>query len=385
MTAATRGSAASSRVGAGYDVVVVGAGVAGAALAESLVARSDCSVLVCEAGEVPGLHSSGRSVAVFDPLYGNADVQALTAASRDRLGRGVLDDGTLLVPRDLIEVAGPGEVSQLEEAFPPGTAGIERLDAAALLAAFPAVRPGALVAGAAHVDAADLDVGRLHGDLLTSARRGGAVVVLGAPVRGFARTPSGRWRLDVDGALVEADVVVDAAGAWADDVARRAGAAPRGITPLRRTVGVVPRPDPSAAGWAMLAHIGSGWYVKPDGATLLVSPADAVPVAAGDPRADELELARAIEAVNEATTLQVRRVSRTWAGLRTYAPDERPLIGFDPDVEGFFWHAAFGGFGLQVALAAGRLAADLLLRQVPHLDPRAYAPSRLVATECAHA
>lgn len=380
MTAAARGSTRAGQVGAGYDVVVVGAGVAGAALAESLAARSDLSVLVCEAGDAPGLHSSGRSVAVVDPLYGNADVQVLSAASRDRLDRGVLDDGTLLSPRDLIEVARPGEEELLDAAFPPGSPGISRLDADDLVLAFPAVRLGALVAGLAHLDGADLDVGRLHADLLTSARRGGVTLVLGTPVRALIRSPAGRWRVDLGDRSVEAGVVVDAAGAWADDVARMAGAAPLGITPLRRTVGVVPRPDATASGWAMLAHVGSRWYVKPDGASLLLSPADAVPVDAGDPRADEVELARAIEEVNEVTTLEVRRITRTWAGLRTYAPDERPLIGFDADVEGFFWQAAFGGFGLQTCLAAGRLAADLVLGQEPHLDPRPFAPSRLDGT-----
>ncbi len=362
-----------------FDVVVVGAGVAGSALAESLVTLSDVSVLVCDAAPLPGAHSSGRSVAVFDPLYGNPSVQVLTAASRSRLESGILGEGSLLAARDLIHVATTERLRLLDDAFPLGTHGAERLDERELISAFPALRPGALAQGVRHLGGADLDVDRLHQGLIASARQAGASVELSARVNSFEWQGSG-WSLQIGGGAVHCGVVVDAAGGWADDVAVAAGAAPRGAVAHRRSVGVARAVDLHVAQWAMLADIGSGWYIKPDGAAVLLSPADATPVPPGDPKADELELARAIDAINAVTTLDVRSLSRTWAGLRTYTADETPLIGPDPDVPSLFWHAAFGGFGLQVSVAAGRLAAEMILGVDPHLDPAPYAPSRLEPT-----
>ena len=361
------------------DVLVIGAGVAGAAVAESLVRRSDRSVAVLEAAAVPGLHSSGRSVAVFDPLYGDDTVRALSAASRPMLESGL--DGTqesLLSPRELVLVATADQQATIDARYPAGTPGVARLGESEVRALFPALRSGAIASAALHLDGADLDVARLHEGLLSRARRAGAQVLLRHPVRSIRPAAGGGWVVEAGDETVRAATVVNAAGAWADEVAHLAGARPLGVTPLRRSVGVARSTEPASSRWAMLVDVDMRWYVKPDGGTFLLSPADATAVSPGDPRPDEEELARAIDAVNEATTLGVRSLTRAWAGLRTYARDERPVIGFDPVVPDFFWHAAFGGFGLQVAPASGAVAADLILGRPTDLPSAPYAPARLL-------
>jgi D-arginine dehydrogenase len=359
-------------------VLVIGAGVAGSAIAESLASSTDARICIVEAAHTPGLHSSGRSVAVFDPLYGDTSVQALSSASRPVLESGLDGHGpSLLSPRDLILVAKPAQLNSLIEKYPIGRTGIERLGEDDLLAHFPALRPGTLESGVLHVGGADLDVARLHDGLLTAARQNGVQVLLTLPLLSLARKPGGGWLAVAGTDQIHAATVVNAAGAWADHVAGMAGASPLGVIPHQRSVGVSTSTLPGSSRWAMIVDVDMGWYIKPDAGSFLLSPADATSVGAGDPRADELELARAIEAINNTTTLAVRSLTRTWAGLRTYTADERPIIGFDPHVPDFFWHAAFGGFGLQVAPAAGRLGADLLAGRDPALDASPYSPSRL--------
>jgi D-arginine dehydrogenase len=361
-----------------YDVLVVGAGVAGAAIAESLASSSDARIGIVEAAPTPGLHSSGRSVAVFDPLYGDEFVQALSAASRPVLEGGLDGHGpSLLSPRDLILVGTPAQAESLDEKYPIGMCGIDRLGEDELQARFPALCPGTVLSGVRHRGGADLDVARLHEGLLASARRGGVDVLLGHSLDSLAPASGSGWWATVGAEQFHVGTLVNAAGAWADHVATLAGAAPLGVVAHRRSVGVATSRFPSSSQWAMIVDVDMGWYIRPDAGSFLLSPADATPVGPGDPRPDELELARAIEAINETTTLAVRSLTRTWAGLRTYTADERPIIGFDPHVPDFFWHAAFGGFGLQVAPAAGRLGADLLAGRATALDPSPYSPARL--------
>lgn len=361
-----------------YDVLVVGAGVAGAAIAESLASSTDARIGIVEAAPTPGLHSSGRSVAVFDPLYGDEFVRTLSAASRPVLEGGLDGHGpSLLSPRDLILVATPAQAESLDEKYPAGMTGIDRLGEGELQARFPPLRPGTALSGVRHRGGADLDVARLHEGLLTSARRRGVDVLLNHPLRGLTPARGSGWDAQVGEQQVHADRVVNAAGAWADHVAGLAGAATLGVVAHRRSVGVATSRFPDSSQWAMIVDVNMGWYIKPDAGSFLLSPADATPVGPGDPRPDELELARAIDVINDTTTLAVRSLTRTWAGLRTYTADERPIIGFDPQVPDFFWHAAFGGFGLQVAPAAGQLGADLLAGRGTALDASPYSPARL--------
>lgn len=360
-----------------YDVLVVGAGVAGAAIAESLAASTDARIGIVEAAPTPGLHSSGRSVAVFDPLYGDAFVQALSSASRLALEEGL--DGSspsLLSPRDLIVVATAAQPGALEERYPAGSSGIERLGEGEVRERFPALRAGCVLAGVRHRGGADLDVARLHQGLLASARRGGVDVLLNHSLDALAPDEGTGWLARVGPEQIRTSILVNAAGAWADHVAALAGAEPLGVIAHRRSVGVAASTHEDSSRWAMIVDVDMDWYVKPDAGSFLLSPADATPVRPGDPRPDEWELARAIEVINDTTTLAVRSLTRTWAGLRTYTADERPIIGFDARVPGFFWHAAFGGFGLQVAPAAGALGADLVAGRIPLMDPAPYAPTR---------
>jgi D-arginine dehydrogenase len=366
--------------GRSVDVVVVGAGVAGAAVAESLVLLSDSTVIVAEAASVPGLHSSGRSVSVFDPLYGDASVRVLSDASRPRLEAGLADGRSLLDSRELIMLVRADQEASATALYPEGTAGVDRLTEDQLRGAFPALRGGRFVGGISHRGGADLDVDRLHQGLLTAARRAGASVLTDHPVIALAPQRQGGWRVQIGNDIVHATTVVNAAGAWADHVGTLAGSPPPGIVPYRRSVGVATSPVHASSRWPMIVDIDMRWYLKPDGGSFLISPAEATAVPPGDPRPDELEMARCIDAINEATTLGIRSLTRTWAGLRCYTADERPIIGFDDAGHGLFWHAGFGGFGIQVAPAAGRLAAQLILGHEPDIDPMPYRPDRFAET-----
>ena len=204
----------------------------------------------------------------------------------------------------------------------------------------------------------EIDVHGLHQGYVRGLRARGASTVVGAAV-GAATRSNGVWTVTMtDGRTVEAGVVVNAAGAWADRVAGCFGAAPVGLRALRRTAFMVDAPAGAAA--PMIADIDDAFYVKPDAGKLLCSPADETPQEPGDARPDEVEIARAIDAINEVTTLDVRHVRSSWAGLRNFVADRNPVVGFDPAVEGFFWFAAQGGYGIQTAPALSRTGAALL-------------------------
>ncbi|MEU6078767.1 FAD-binding oxidoreductase, partial [Micromonospora sp. NPDC047074] len=172
-------------------------------------------------------------------------------------------------------------------------------------------------------------------------------------------------------------VVVNAAGAWADEVATAAGVRPVGLTPLRRTAFLVDAPagDP-ATHWPMVGDVNNTFYFKPESGRLLVSPCDTTPTPPGDARPDDLDVAIAVERVREATTLDIRRVHRVWAGLRTAAPDDVPVIGPATDAPGFLWMAGLGGYGIQTSPAAGALLAALAVDAPPPVDPAPFSPTR---------
>ncbi|MPY92500.1 MAG: FAD-dependent oxidoreductase, partial [Acidimicrobiia bacterium] len=255
-----------------------------------------------------------------------------------------------------------------------------RLDAGATEALLPALRPGYAAGGAVEGGAADIDVAGLHQHHLRRLRAAGAEVRTAAPVLGGERV-AGRWRVSLSGGAVEADVVVDAAGAWADVVATRFGARPVGLVPKRRTAAIARSDVPVGAGWPLACDVEDRFYFKPEGPHVLVSPADETPVEPSDARAEEADVAVALERVREATTLGVRSVVRAWAGLRTFAVDGLPVVGADPAVAGFWWLAGQGGYGIQMAPALADLVASLVLgRDAPAslagLDVGALGPGR---------
>ena len=358
-------------------VAIVGAGMGGASLAYFLASHAEVTLL--EAEDTPGYHTTGRSAAFWVPSYGGRAVLELTAASR-----GFFMDPPegfarpLLTPRGGLHLAPPGDDAVLPLiAAELAEAGIvpERLDAAALAARFPMLRPEWAREGMIEADCWDIDVAALHAGFLGGARRAGARLVTGARVEGIARVGE-IWRIATPAGAFEADVVVNAAGAWADGLAVLAGAAPVGLMPLRRTMVVLDvDPVPDAALPVTFDAAGS-FYFKPDAGRMWVSPHDEIPDVPRDAAAEELDIAVAIDRFEAATRYRVKRVERHWAGLRTFAPDRAPVIGFDARVPGLFWTAGQGGIGIQTAPAWGQLAADLLLGRQPEVDAAAFDPAR---------
>ncbi|MBB6252031.1 NAD(P)/FAD-dependent oxidoreductase [Nitrospirillum iridis] len=348
-----------------YDVIVIGAGMAGAAIAAELAAHM--RVLVLEAEARPGLHSTGRSAALYAAAYGGPDVRALTRASRaffDAPPPGFTDHA-LLSPRGLLYIATAEQAPRLAEFLDVIGDGVRPVDVATAIALVPILRPAyvATCALARDGSAMDIDVDALHQGYLRLARRQGASLLTDAPATD-PRRAGDLWVLDAGGREVAAPVVVNAAGAWAERVGRAFGAAALGLAPLRRTALLVdPPPGHDTDRWPGVFDIDEEFYVKPDAGKLLLSPADETPSEPCDAQPEELDVAIAVDRVQRAMALPVRRVSHSWAGLRTFVPDRQPVVGFDAAVPGLFWCAGQGGYGIQMAPALARLAAALIRGQ----------------------
>lgn len=352
------------------DIAIVGAGMAGASLAAAVA--DEASVLLLEAEDQPGYHSTGRSAAFWAESYGGPFVQPLTSASGP-----FLEANGFLSPRGGLHIAGSDGLDALAalEAEFGERVGFERLDRAGLEARLPGLRAG-WIAGLFEPSCRDIDVAGLHAFYLAKAKRDGAKLVTGAEVRGVRRERDD-WTVDTAAGSFRAGVLVDAAGAWADRVAASAGAAPIGLQPYRRTLSQLRVDPPARHDLPLVMDALERFYFKPEaGGRLWLSPHDETPCDPCDCAAEEIDVAIAIDRLEGAVDWKVERVERSWAGLRTFAPDRRPVYGFDPAAGGFFWCAGQGGFGIQTAPAAARLGADLLLGRSPELDPKPYAPGR---------
>ena len=237
---------------------------------------------------------------------------------------------------------------------------VSRLGADALLDLVPILKPGRFVGGAFESDAFDIDVDRLLQGFLRAFRKNGGVVETNSAVNSMAYH-DGAWRIKTASGEFESPVVVNAAGAWADQVARMAGVAEAGLQPLRRSAAIIPIPGHDTSRWPLFVGIEEDWYAKPEAGQLMVSPADEVLVEPHDAFPDDMVLAEGIDRFERSTTIEVKRVKHSWAGLRTFAPDRTPVVGFDTQAKGFFWLAGQGGYGVQTSPALSHLAADLCL------------------------
>jgi D-arginine dehydrogenase len=373
-----------------FDVAIVGAGIVGASIA-AFVAPAR-RVLLLEAEERAGVHATGRSAALYAQAYGPPMVRALTRASRAFFEAP--PEGFAAVPllrrRGALFVGAPAQRAQvraLHDRLAAEGLAVEWLEGLQARARVPALRPDAADCAVFDRDAFDIDVDALLQGLLRRARAQGAQLRTGARVTALARGggPRGHWQIRLgDGTTAEATFVVDAAGAWADEVAALAGAAAVGLEPRRRSAFLfVPPEGLACADWPAVIAIDESWYLKPDAGLLLGSPANADPVPPHDVVAEEIDVATGIHRIEQATTLTIRRPRSTWAGLRSFVPDGEPVCGFDDAVPGFFWAAALGGYGIQSAPAVGRLCAALLAGRPPPddlaaqgVDPAALAPRR---------
>lgn len=345
------------------DVLIVGGGMAGSALAASL-ADTGRSVVIVEAESHVGYHATGRSAAIFSQTYGGPVVRALSTASRSFFfapPTGFADE-PLVTPRGELHVADAAGEARLEDhARQADIAAVtRRLSASAVMELAPVLRPERVVSGLLEPDACDIDVHGLQQAYLRKFRASGGRLVLDVKVTGLQRCAGG-WRVQTSRGDFRAEIVVNASGAWAGEVAALAGAGALHLQPCRRTAILVPAPDGfDTDSWPFVIDAAETFYFKPDAGALLVSPADETPAPPCDAQADELDVAIAVDRLEQATTIEVRRVTHRWAGLRTFAPDREPVIGFDPLVDGFFWLAALGGYGIQTAPAVSELAADLV-------------------------
>jgi D-arginine dehydrogenase len=304
-------------------------------------------------------HTTGRSAAMFLESYGGPTIRALTTASR-----GFMQECGVLAPLPMLHVGRPGRgpaIEALHDAVRVLVPDVELLDPDDVVRLQPLVRPNAVERALLEPGAMEIDVHALHQHYLRGLRQRGGTVVTGARIAG-AQYADGVWCVG-DSRIGDwvAPVIVDAAGAWADQVARTFGARPVGIRPLRRTAFMVDAPPGVRP--PMVADVDDAFYVKPDAGRLLCSPADETPQEPADARPDELEIARAIDVINEVTTLSIRHVRSAWAGLRTFVADRSPVVGFDRQAPGFFWFAGQGGYGIQTAPALARVGAALLRGQ----------------------
>lgn len=341
-----------------YDAIVIGAGIAGAGVAAELA--SDRRVALVEMEDHPGVHATGRSAAVYSELYGNQVIRRLTLASGDYF-RSV-GEHPFMRPRSCFHVATVAQRARLDRFFaqPDVAANAHRIGEAELRRAIPLLRPGTIVAAVAERNAQDLDVDAIHRHFLKSFRRSSGVLHLSQRVTGLAYRAQA-WTVTTPGMRLSAPVVVNAAGAWGDVIARLAGLEPVGLEPRRRTVALVDLPSVEGAeSWPMTVDIDEQFYFKPDAGKLLISPADETLSAPMDIFPEELDIAVAADRIQQVLDIPIRRVSHSWAGLRTFAPDRSPIIGFDGNAAGFFWLVGQGGYGIQTAPSVSRLAASLI-------------------------
>lgn len=364
------------------DVAVVGGGMAGVSAAAELAAEH--RVVLLERERDLGSHTTARSAAQWQVSHGAGPVRALTQASRvDMEAIAAELDIPVLRPRATMWTAAEPDAALVTELGASAPDLVELIEPEKARAMCPALRADYVAAAAVEWDAQDVDVDALVQYFQRLARTRGATMLRSAPVS-VARRVDSHWELTTPTETVRADVVVNAAGAWADAVATAAGVAPKGLTPMRRTALVASVPNrPVDPSWPLVADAGNRFYFRPEGAGVLASLSEETPAEAGDAKPVDLDIALTLERVNEATDLELRSVGRAWAGLRTFGPDRLPVVGFEPEVPGFCWLAGQGGYGIQTAPALARLTAALVRGSaVPAdlvaagLDVTALAPGR---------
>lgn len=345
------------------DVVIVGAGMAGASAAYFLAPH--VRVLLLEREAQPGYHATGRSAAMYSETYGNATVRAITTASKPFYFKPPpgFAEHPLVTPRGSLIVGTAADEDHLRSVWQDLRALVPNVQwwtQDQVLQRVPVLRPEAAHCGVYEPDAMDMDVHAIHQGFLRGARAAGAQLVCGAEVQ-HMQHEAGAWRVDTEAGSFVAPIVINAAGAWCDELARLAGVAPVGLVPKRRTAFTTEAPAGcDISQWPLVIDAQESFYFKPDAGVLLISPANEDAVEPQDVQPEELDVAIAVDRIETATTLQIRQVRRKWAGLRSFVADKSPVVGFAPDAPGFFWLAGQGGYGIQTAPAMGELAAALV-------------------------
>ncbi len=346
-----------------FDFVVVGAGIAGASIAAHLAGTH--SVLLLEMEQQAGYHSTGRSAASYEPNYGPPPVLALTRASLQFFQNPPdgFADAPLLTQRDSLFLEARGQDLHTPE-FLGNAANLAEISGVDAQALFPVLRQDYATRYFRDTNTADIDVDLLHRGFLRMFKARGGRLIVSAPLHAVERIGT-NWKIITNQFTVQTPTIINAAGAWGDVVARLCNVQPIGLQPKRRSIGVVPVSTELAfAHWPMVMDIGETWYCKPQSGKLIVSSADATPVEPHDAYADDMAIAEGIDRLMAATTLEIDRLENSWGGLRSFAPDGQPVVGFDPHTDGFFWLVGQGGYGIQSCPALAETAAALA-RQSP--------------------
>lgn len=361
------------------DILIIGGGIAGIGAAARLADIANVTVL--EREKALGYHSTGRSAAIFIKNYGNSIVRTLNAASEPELVQpDLVSDFSLLSPRGEMLIACEEDMAALD-AYLDDAEDMERLTPKEAGELVPILNTERLAGAAIERGAQEIDVDRLLQGYVRLSRTRGVKIVIDTRVTGLSRN-SGQWIVQTPRDSFVAPVVINAAGAWADDIAHKAGLAPLGLQGLRRSAALIPAPEGHDTSiWPLFAAASEGFYAKPDAGHLMVSPADEDPVEPHDVWADDMVLAEGLHRYEQAVNVPVTRILHNWAGLRTFAPDRIPVVGFDPREDGFFWLAGQGGYGIQTAPALSRLTANLIAETTPGLARHvvaALSPNRLL-------
>jgi len=370
------------------DFIIIGGGIAGASTGFWLARHG--RVIVLERESHPAYHSTGRSAALYTAAYGTPQVRALTLASRaffDAPPPGFAEH-PLLTPRGEMTVDFTGDPDELQQQYLSAKASVpetQLLSADQACARLPILRRDKVHGAIYDPSASDIDTDALHQGYLRGIRRQQGEVHTDCEVLGLERDAAGLWQVRTAGQTFSAKVVINAAGAWADQIGELAGARPLGLQPKRRAAFIFAPPEGlDIHDWPMLVSLDESFYMKPDAGMFLGSPANADPVEPHDVQPEELDIALGIYQIEEATTLTIRRPTRTWAGLRSFVSDGNLVAGFDPQVPGLFWVAAQGGYGIQTSPAMGQASAALVRGQalpehLEHfgLDAAMLSPARL--------
>ena len=369
-----------------YDIVVIGAGIAGASAAAELARGSRVALIEME--HQPGYHTTGRSAAVFAPSYGPPAIRALTRASRAffETPPAGFAEAPLFSPRGILMLARQDQLGALESLIDTVSTEtrVTRVERQVLQDIQPLLRPGYAAAGMLDAGGQDIDVNGLHQGYLRQFRAAGGVVITSAEVTGLGRVGDG-WHVETRQGTFRAPVVVNAAGAWADEIATLAGVERIGLVPKRRTAMVVAEPAGyDCAGLPITIDVEEEFYLKPDAGRLLISPADETPSEPCDAQPEELDIAICVDRIVTAFDLDIRRIDNKWAGLRSFVADGTPVIGYSDIAPGFFWLAGQGGYGIQSAPAVSQfVAAAVNGRAVPgflqdqRFEPASVSPTRL--------
>ena len=372
-----------------FDVAVIGGGIAGTSVAAEL--SKDRRVLLLEMESQPGYHTTGRSAAVYAAVYGPSPIRALTRASRAFFASPSTShfDTALFRPRPIMMIARQEQAFALDQTIAEVgvMTPVERINESAIRKLNPLVKTGYASAAMLDMSGEDIDVAALHQGYLRQFRYFGGDLRCNATVLGLTHT--GRdWQINTAVGEFTVDTIVNAAGAWAEHIGGLAQAESIGLIPKRRTAAIVASPTELApntlASLPITIDIEEDFYLKPDAGRLLISPADETPSPACDAQPEDMDIALCVERIEQAFDLQVHRIESKWAGLRSFAVDKCPVVGYSTTAPAFFWLAGQGGYGIQTAPALARLAASQVLqRPVPEdiaaegVDLSEIDPSRL--------